>query len=221
MCFSASACFASTAVLVPTGAYCITVALRSDRGYLPLATFPLFFGIQQALEGMVWLRLEEGQPERVATYALGYTFFSHFLWLALVPVTAFVLNRQRRWRKTLSTFSVLGPLFGVSLFLPLVLNEDWLTVHTEGGSIVYLATLIYEGFIPRHTVRLVYALIIVTPLMLVPDSRVKVFGVLILISVVATRIFYDRAFISVWCFFAALLSLYIVYVLRATGRKAV
>ena len=137
-----------------------------------------------------------------------------------MPLTAFVLGRGGRWRGVLAAFAVLGPLFGASLYLPLLVNEGWLIVTDAGGHLVYYATLIYEGFLPRQAVRGIYALIIIVPLMLVPARRVKVFGVAILVSVVLTRILYDQAFVSVWCFFAALLSLYVVHALHALPAGA-
>ena len=37
---------------------------------------------------------------------------------------------------------------------------------------------------------------------------------LMLVSVIAANLFFDYAFTSVWCFFAAILSLYVLYIVR-------
>ena len=40
---------------IPTGIYCLREAMASDKAYVPISTWPLFFGIQQAFEGLLWL----------------------------------------------------------------------------------------------------------------------------------------------------------------------
>ena len=58
MCFSASASFTAAAFLIPTGGYCVYSAIELKRfHYLALALIPIFFGVQQAIEGGVWLSM--------------------------------------------------------------------------------------------------------------------------------------------------------------------
>jgi len=45
------------------------------------ALIPVFFGLQQACEGRVWQELDAGNANAVLPFALGFHFFSHFLWL--------------------------------------------------------------------------------------------------------------------------------------------
>jgi hypothetical protein len=52
------------------------------------------------------------------------------------------------------------------------------------------------------------------------DRRIQVFGGLIALSLIATELWFAIAFVSVWCFFAAVLSLYIAaMLLRATTSR--
>ncbi len=60
---------------------------------------------------------------------------------------------------------------------------------------LYLAATCVTGFLSSH-------------------PFVRMFGVLSLLSFVATYLVYTRAFVSVWCFFAAILSLLIFLHLR-------
>ena len=53
MCFSAPVSFAAAALLIPAGVYTLRIAWQSDRRLLGLAAFPLFFGIQQLIEGLL------------------------------------------------------------------------------------------------------------------------------------------------------------------------
>ena len=54
MCLSAEASYMAAAVLVPAGAVAMQRAYRRTPRYLPLATLPLLFGLQQLSEGLVW-----------------------------------------------------------------------------------------------------------------------------------------------------------------------
>ncbi len=44
--------------------------------------------------------------------------------------------------------------------------------------------------------------------------RISALGLLILTSVILSAVFFIYAFVSIWCFFAAVLSLYIIVILR-------
>ncbi|RRJ46375.1 hypothetical protein EIM03_29860 [Pseudomonas aeruginosa] len=53
MCFSAPASFTAAAVLLGLGT--VTMRRARSRRELPYAAIPLLFGVQQLLEGMLWL----------------------------------------------------------------------------------------------------------------------------------------------------------------------
>ena len=60
MCFSAPASFVAAAV---TGAVGVAAMMRVHRREeLPLAAMPLFFAVQQAIEGFLWLSLRRLRP---------------------------------------------------------------------------------------------------------------------------------------------------------------
>jgi hypothetical protein len=108
----------------------------------------------------------------------------------------------------------------LSLYLPLLLDPSWLTVHVERHSIIYDSRLIYDGVVPHFALRLLYAAIICLPLLASSATLVKIFGILISLSVGLTFAFATYAFTSVWCFFAAVLSVWIAVVMRRAPRPA-
>jgi hypothetical protein len=64
MCFSASASFTASAVLMPLGLYATHIARTTDqKDYVPLALTPFFFGVQQLTEGLVWTGIDNGRTE--------------------------------------------------------------------------------------------------------------------------------------------------------------
>ncbi|EAZ87947.1 DUF6629 family protein, partial [Crocosphaera chwakensis] len=73
---------------------------------------------------------------------------------------------------------------------------------------VFLGNIFYDlKFIPFFEVcKYVYLLIIVIPFLIVDSTALKLFGSLIMISFLISQLFFQVTLVSVWCFFAALLS---------------
>jgi len=219
MCFSAPVSFAVSAVLIPIGALTVNFALQHDRRYLALAAFPLLFGIQQAFEGWLWIALGSDTGANLWPAAVGFLFFAYLLWPFLVPLAADRVEPQPERRRIFRGFALIGLLFGLSLYLPLLLQPDWLVVSISAHSILYEPVLIYDGYVSRTAVRVFYAVIVATPLLFSTVASLRLFGVLILVSVAISALFFVYAFVSIWCFFAAILSLYIIDVLKHSGYR--
>ncbi len=214
MCFSATASFGVAAPLLPAGLYCLNRARRENPKWMPFAAYPLAFGLQQVVEGVLWMGITSGEQALIGTASRGFLFFSHFFWLFWVPLSVLALESDPWRRRILAALAVLGGLYGASLFLPILLREDWLSVAVQHHSIIYRTTLIYDGFVDRGVLRVVYAALIVASLFIGSARRIRIFAVLIFVSVIAARLFFDYAFISVWCYFAAVLSLYVLYIVH-------
>lgn len=213
MCYSATVSFAAGAVLIPTGVYCVRQAQRHTPRSLPFAVFPLAFGFQQLFEGLLWLSLGK-QVDLLYPSAFGFLFFSHFFWLWWVPLSVWRLEPAGIKKSIALGFTTAGGIYGGFMYFPIVINEGWLQVELIRHSIVYDARLVYDGYITREWVRIIYALIVLIPLLIQTDRHARHFGILIMLSVLLAKLFFDYAFISVWCYFAAVLSLYVVYMLR-------
>jgi hypothetical protein len=72
----------------------------------------------------------------------------------------------------------------------------------------------------RTYATLCYAFISIFPLFLSTQRKIQLLGVLALLSVLAAYWWLIYAFTSVWCFFVAVLSVYIVHVVRSSPRTA-
>ena len=214
MCFSASASFATAAVLAPVAALTLTTAHRHDRRYLSFAAFPLFFGIQQVLEGRLWLSIATQDPETMHWFAIGFLFFAYLFWPLWVPLSTAFVEPERNRRRVFFAFFVIGALLGLSLFVPLLFLAEPLPVRIERHSIQYNAPIIWDDAVPRTLVRVAYAIIVCTPLLFSSIKAVRVFGVLITLSVIGGFLVAHYAFTSIWCFVAAILSCYIYFVVR-------
>ena len=205
MCFSATASFVAGSTLSAIGVAAIREA--KDRRDVPFAMIPLLFGVQQLIEGALWLTFahEAPQLQRMTTY--GYSIFSHVLWPIYVPF-AFRFLETVPWRRTaMLWFQIAGLAVGLYLLYFLVTAPVVATV-IEGHIVyesphfyilavmaLYLASTCVTGFFSAH-------------------KFVRLFGVLALLSFLLSWVAYARALVSVWCFFAAILSLLIFLHLR-------
>jgi hypothetical protein len=211
MCFSAEASFVAGVSLLAAGAYGVKCALARNRRYLPLALTPVFFGLQQLAEVIVWVGLDHLKPELSRTGSLVFLFFALFFWPFWLPIcAAFVESRPlARWIWAAVAFLSLGWFF--FLQLPLMLDpQKYLTTGLVHHSIAYdHPNVPLMRLVSRDVLRAIYMLMGGVPLLACSDSRARIFGALLGLSAVASRVLFAYAFASVWCFFAALLALYL------------
>ncbi|BAZ08587.1 hypothetical protein NIES4071_03920 [Calothrix sp. NIES-4071] len=221
MCFSAEASFTASALLISTGLYCLRTAKAKTRMYLPFAAIPLVFGIQQALEGFVWIGTNSDSKNLVQLSSLGFLFFSHCFWLFWTPMSVSLIEEDASIKNICRFAAVIGVIFGTLLYIPFLINEQWFSVATQYGSIKYQTILIFDAFMPRNMSRLIYACITVIPLLIASEAKLKVLGGLLFCSFAFSYIVFEYAFVSIWCFWAALLSVYIGYITYCLSKQEI
>ena len=201
MCFSATASFAAGGLLLGLGV--LTIKSTRQPRELPFAAIPVLFAIQQLSEGAIWLTFTYEAPliNTILTYF--YTFFSHVLWPIYVPIAVLLMEPPGRSRWALFTFVAAG--IGVGTYLLYILAAFPVVSRPIGNHVEYLS----PHFFAALTMTL-YLLSTTVSLLLSSHRAVKFFGLLSLLSFGAAYYFYAIWFISVWCFFAALLSV-VVY----------
>jgi len=221
MCFSATVSYSSAAVLVSTGAYAFRLARRMQSPYWLLwALVPVFFGVQQGLEGLVWQQLEAGNTVGAVPYALGFHFFSHFLWLWWLPLCSYLVEPGNIRRKIIAGCAMLGAFSGTLVYTVMLLHPEWMSVSVRQFSILYTFSVPFRG--PFHlpiTPAALYALIVLVPLFSSSHRLIVIFGGLVALSMVLASEAYGYAYVSVWCFFAAVLSLYLVFMIHRFINK--
>jgi len=221
MCFSATVSYSAAGVLVGIGAYAVRQARRLHPAYLMWALVPVFFGVQQAFEGRVWQELDAGHAGAAVPYALGFHFFSHFLWLWWLPLASYQVEPVRSGRfgklrkQVFAGCAVFGAFAGTLVYSVMVSHPEWMTVGVRMSSVTYDFSVPWRSSIHLPiTPAALYALTILVPLLFSSHAPIRIFGVLAAASSVLASAVYGYAYISVWCFFAALLSLYLVYMIH-------
>ena len=224
MCFSASASFTASAVLIPLGLYSTHLARSNQQpNYVPLALTPFFFGVQQLIEGLEWTGIDNGKVEPLTSLAgLGFLFFAYCFWMIWIPWSAWSISRSadsRGLQHRLRWVAIVSTVLGIAFYLPVLFNPPALqpAVHSTGRLLYDVSNLhsIIHNFVNTEPVgELMYWGFIVLPLLAVADKAVRLFGVLIFVSIFLTWLTYSATFNSVWCFYCAVLSIFVIWIVN-------
>ena len=205
MCFSAPASFIAGTTLSVIGV--AAIKNTKTRSELPFALMPLLFGIQQLSEGVIWLTFDHHAPLLRLSMAYLYSGFSHVLWPIYVPIAVSALETVRSRKEAIFAFETAGIVVGGYLLYGMVTRP--LVAEVVGHHIVYASR--FFNLLP---VMVLYLAATCVCCFFSSHRFVKLFGALMLLSFVAAYFVYVDALVSVWCFFAAILSLLIFVHLR-------
>ena len=212
MCFSATASFAAASVTAAIGI--ATVRQVKSPRELPLASLPLLFAAQQAVEGTLWLVLPAVNNGRaVATLSLIFLILAKVLWPAYMAPAVLAIEPDPRRRQALYAIAVLGGL--ISIYMLNRLIEYPQTAAICGQSIDYGDVgnaVSYQS--------LLYLLCACVPLLLSSNRIVQAFGFMVLVGFLVSAYTYFATFVSVWCFFAAADSSLLYFYFKRSGARA-
>lgn len=218
MCFSATASFLTAAALTPIGLVALLRARQRPCSHGPLAALPLLFAGQQSMEGLVWLGLRGQLPAGVLIPAsLTYLGFALALWPVWLPWCALRLTAagSAGWRRqAIRLCWGLGWLLAAGLWLPLLGMPNRISPVVQHGSINYQVQSPGAELVSHGLVTLLYAGIICLPLLLTPCRRLRWFAVALALAFAVAQFAFLHAFSSVWCFFSAVLSLLVIWILE-------
>ncbi len=201
MCFSATASFTAGVALLIVGT--VTTRRAGRRAELPYALIPVLFGLQQLIEGALWLTFPAKAPLLNTALTHAFSFFSHVLWPLYVPVAVLLLEPTPWRRKVLVAIALAGAT--VSLYLLYFLVRLSVVAEPSDGHIAYISPHFYA-----LAAMGLYLLGTCVSSLFSSHRSVRWFGAAAFISFVGTYAFYAFWFISVWCFFAALLSVLVL-----------
>ena len=175
---------------------------------------PVFAGIQQFMEGHVWMGLNNTSPEMIWWAAMGFIFFSWFMWPTWVPFSMYVLEPAGSKRKTpLLLLALAGLTFGLTLYIPHLFNPDWVQVRINNHSIAYEDTMLLDYIIPRWGTYTIYIVLLITPPMLSSYKHMRWFGMTLMAVVAVVIMFFIYANISFFCLLAGLGTLHLIYII--------
>ena len=213
MCFSAGASFTGGAVLSAVGV--ATVKTAHNPSQKIFAGIPLFFAFQQFAEGVVWLTLKSGGYNEIQTMAT-YIFLlmALVIWPVMMPLAILRLEEVKKKKRIITGILIAGGILSTYYLYCLMsfsvmprINEfhiQYINDFPQSLSIVAFG---------------IYIVTTITPLFVSSVKRMSLFGILILVSCLVTGVFYKEYLTSVWCFFAALISAVVYWIVRESQEE--
>jgi hypothetical protein len=207
MCFSANASFSAGIVLTAIGVFSIRKA--QNPSHLLFAGIPLIFAIQQLTEGIVWLTLlNPGYAVLLKIATFVFLFFAQVLWPLWVPVAILLLEKEGTRMKFQKLLVGMGAL--VSFYLAYCLFRYPVRAEIVGYHITYRqdypAALANIGAV-------LYVISTIAPAFFSHIKRMWMLGVTVLVSYLVTELFYEHYIVSVWCFFASVISISVLVIM--------
>lgn len=213
MCFSPEASFAGGIVISSIGL--VTLRKVHKPSQLVFACIPLFFGIQQIAEGFLWLTIPSPEHilmRRISTYV--FLILADVIWPLMIPTAILLMEENSKKRRILRILLAAG--FSIALYYGYCLLFYHVDPHINGYHIKY-----YNDF-PRllaNVAFVVYLVATITPLFVSSIKRTHFLGILMFLSCLVTALFFTQYLTSVWCFFAALISGVIYWILHDSKKK--
>jgi len=208
MCFSPEASFIGGAIISSIGVATIRKVHKPSQ--IIFACIPLFFGIQQIAEGILWTTLPN--PEYIAIqklFAYIFLIMALVIWPLMIPFSVLFMEENKKRRQFLWLLLGIGGI--LSLYYTYCLFFFSVNPHAMNYHIQYNSTFPKSLAIPVFAL---YLIATITPLFVSSVKRTHLLGILMFISCLITAIFFTQFLTSVWCFFAALISGVVYWILR-------
>jgi hypothetical protein len=191
-------------------------ALRHVREprQIAFASLPLLFGLHQLSEAFVWWGLSDDVPhtiERVALWA--YLLFALGFLPVLVPASVALLERSPHRRAFVVGCGIVGAVVGAILVVAMLRGAP-IHVAIDGRHVEYAIGVAAGGVLTA-----IYVAVTCGALIASSERDVSVIGVANLVAVPVLVWLTLGGFVSLWCFWAALVSVLIARYLRRAPRR--
>ena len=212
MCFSPEADLAVGTIVVAIG----IDALRHVRApkQVPLASIPLLLGLHQIIEAFVWWGLQghvAHEIERIALWV--YLLFALAALPVLLTIAVGLVERVPNRRYVIGAFAVLA--MAVAGTLVIAISRGPIGVEIEGRHLAYQL----DAFTAGGRLTALYVIATCGALLASSYRDLEVMGTLNLIAVPVLMWLTVSGFISLWCFWAAIVSVLIALHLRRHDQR--
>jgi hypothetical protein len=202
MCFSPDADFTASAVVGVVGV--ATLCRVRGRRELIIGALPLLFALHQFTEGFVWLGLRGEVSSGLGEAAKEiYVIFAYVALPIIVPLGLYRLEPSRKHRRWVLPFVLLGVAVGG--FLLWQVTQHPLYAQEDASCIAYNSNAPYMA-----QAAVVYVIATCVPALLSSRRYLQWFGVVNLVGVAIAYSVREAEFTSVWCVYAALVSVLIL-----------
>ena len=217
MCFSVTASFTASLVLISCGVAALKHA--QEKRLRMIAAIPLIFGLQQFAEGMVWLSFADPRFAFVRMPA-AYIFLACAgeLWPLWIPISiAQFEGNYKRYVPSIIAGALCALMSNVyvALYPISVVAGCNMIYYFDFSQTEYPVLNYYTGI----AMSVLYVIATIIPFFIARNKILLFIGALIAVAYVVSYVAYREAFTSVWCFFAALISILVYVCMRDEKLK--
>jgi hypothetical protein len=212
MCFSAGASFSAAGALSVIGL--LTVKKVPDKRLYPLSLIPLFFALQQFSEGIVWLALGNKISEAFILPA-SYIFIgiACIAWPTYISIATLVYEKQIIRKRLL----YIPFLVGLSLSAYAVFHLLYYEIQAQIVSCHIFYSVKDTVFSYYFTIP--YLIATIAPFFISSIKKMWILGLVFLISFIVSFFVYTTWLTSIWCFFAAIISMLLYWVIGSAKHN--
>jgi len=176
---------------------------------IPLAALPILFGLHQLSEAFVWWGLQGDVPNWVERATMWIWLLFAFVALpALLPIAVDLVERSKVRRRVISAFAGLG--VAVAIALAINIFRGPIGAEIEGHRVAFQVDAVSHGGL----LTTLYVVATCGALLACSYREIATIGMLNLIAVPVLMWLTVSGFVSLWCFWAAIVSIVIAWHLR-------
>jgi len=213
MCFSATASFGASIALTAIGI--ASYKQVKEPSQYPFASIPLIFGVQQFMEGIVWVSAtHDAWAGFQAPASYGFIGIAQIIWPLLFPIAFSLVEKDMGRKRFIKLLQIPGIIIAAYfLYVLAFFNLDTRIINHH---------VFYDIDFPRKLIPYAagfYLAATVVPPLLSKNSLIKLIGIILLAGYLVARIFFQPSLISLWCFFGIASSVVVYMVLRNAKLK--
>jgi len=188
--------------------------MPKKKSEIPLSLFPIIFAIHQLTEGILWLSITGVISDTYKTGAIyAYAFIAFVFWPIFVPFSMYMIETGRMRRKIILLCQLVGLYIGFAFLIGILRGTVDATVVSHSIS--------YQISSSPHMSLAPYLIAVSVPFLIASNKRLIVLGVALLIACgTAAYMACSNTFPSLWCFYAAILSLIVYLYFRYQAKAA-
>ncbi len=203
MCFSATASFVASGLLITGGAATLTRFSFRPKEWA-LAVIPLIFGLHQFSEGLVWLGIQGHVTEQIKNAAMYfYVFIALCFWPVYIPLAMLIYEKPNKKM-------VYTAIVGAGLCLSGYLFWGFAIYSKLSLNLNCCKSISYYYHVPwaSNLLDATYVFLVVLPFLLSTNAMIRyVLGPCFFFSfLLALALQSGGDYPSIWCFLAAILS---------------
>jgi hypothetical protein len=207
MCLSPEVDFTAGVAIGAVGVATLRL-VRHPRDLL-VAALPLGFGLHQFTEGFVWLGLRDQVSAGLGDAARdAYVVYAQAVLPMVVPLGFALMERRPERRRWIWPFVALG--LAVGLYLLWQVTQYPIVAEEREHCVAYTTNTPLE--IESATA---YVLAVTVPVLLSSRRHLRIYGVVNVLGLACAAFVREEEFTSVWCLYAAVMSVLIWWHFRA------